>query len=74
MTGCVWRPCIGQEGTGARSRRLAARTVGLGYHLGGRTVLSNAVRYADPAHHRLANVLDAARLLRPVDRRHRAGD
>ncbi|WP_406011049.1 hypothetical protein [Streptomyces sp. NBC_00637] len=29
----------------------------------------NAVRYAEPAQHRPADVLDAARLLRPVDRR-----
>lgn len=35
-------------------------------------VLTNAVRYADPAQHRLADVLDAARLLRPID--HRALD
>ncbi|MQY40232.1 hypothetical protein SRB17_82630 [Streptomyces sp. RB17] len=33
-------------------------------------VLTNAVRYADASQHRLADVLDAARLLRPIDRRH----
>ncbi|MEV6404081.1 DNA polymerase III subunit alpha [Streptomyces bobili] len=61
---------LGLEGTGAGSLRLAARTVGLGDQVGVRTVLSNAVRYADPGRHRLADVLDAARLLRPIDRRH----
>ncbi|MFI1177514.1 DNA polymerase III subunit alpha [Streptomyces melanogenes] len=60
---------LGQEGTGAGSLRLAARTVGLADRLGVRAVLANSVRYADPAQHRLADVLDAARLLRPVDRR-----
>ncbi|UXY25114.1 DNA polymerase III subunit alpha (plasmid) [Streptomyces cynarae] len=61
---------LGRQGTGAGSLRLAARTVGLADQLGVRTVLTNAVRYADPDQHRLADVLDAARLLRPVDRRH----
>ncbi|MET8411160.1 DNA polymerase III subunit alpha [Streptomyces sp. NPDC005195] len=64
---------LGQQGTGAGSLRLAARTVGLAGELGVRAVLTNAVRYADPAQHRLADVLDAARLLRPVDRRHLDG-
>lgn len=59
-----------RQGTGAGSLRLAARTVGLADQLGVRTVLTNAVRYADPDQHRLADVLDSARLLRPVDRRH----
>ncbi|CAM5626217.1 hypothetical protein SALBM311S_10475 [Streptomyces alboniger] len=36
-------------------------------------MLTNAVRYADPGQHRLADVLDAARLLRPVDHRHLDG-
>ncbi|MFD5060357.1 MULTISPECIES: hypothetical protein [unclassified Streptomyces] len=31
-------------------------------------MLTNAVRYADPAQHRIADVLDAARLLRPINR------
>ncbi|KIZ15961.1 hypothetical protein SNA_22175 [Streptomyces natalensis ATCC 27448] len=61
---------LGRQGTGAGSLRLAARTVGLPDQLGVRTVLANAVRYADPDQHRLADVLDAARLLRPVDRQH----
>lgn len=64
---------LGRQGTGAGSLRLAARTMGLGDQLGVRTVLTNAVRYADPGQHRLADVLDAARLLRPVDRRHLDG-
>ncbi|MFC9682824.1 DNA polymerase III subunit alpha [Streptomyces sp. NPDC056948] len=61
---------LGRQGTGPGSLRLAARTVGLADQLGVITVLSNAVRYADPHQHRLADVLDAARLLRPIDRRH----
>ncbi|KMS74169.1 DNA polymerase III subunit alpha [Streptomyces viridochromogenes] len=64
---------LGRQGTGAGSLRLAARTVGLADQLGLRAVLTNAVRYADPDQHRLADVLDAARLLRPVDRRHLDG-
>ncbi|MFF1443320.1 DNA polymerase III subunit alpha [Streptomyces sp. NPDC058295] len=64
---------LGGQGTGAGSLRLAARTVGLADQLGVRVVLTNAVRYADPAQHRLADVLDAARLLRPVDRRYLDG-
>ncbi|WP_405784461.1 DNA polymerase III subunit alpha [Streptomyces sp. NBC_01378] len=60
---------LGQTGTGAGSLRLAARTVQLGDQLGVSVVVSNAVRYADPGQHRLADVLDAARLLRPIDRR-----
>ncbi|MFF3358688.1 hypothetical protein ACFYWN_40150 [Streptomyces sp. NPDC002917] len=31
-------------------------------------MLTNAVRYADPAQHRIADVLDAYRLLRPINR------
>lgn len=64
---------LGRQGTGAGSLRLAARTVGLADQVGVRAVLTNAVRYADAAQHRLADVLDAARLLRPVDRRHLDG-
>ncbi|MFM9812892.1 DNA polymerase III subunit alpha [Streptomyces scabiei] len=60
---------VGRQGTAAGSLRLAARTVGLADQLRVRTVVTNAVRYADPDQHRLADVLDAARLLRPVDRR-----
>ncbi|MFD8765041.1 DNA polymerase III subunit alpha [Streptomyces mirabilis] len=61
---------LGREGTGPGSLRLAARTVGLADQLAVPVVLTNTVRYADPAQHRLADVLDAARLLRPVDRRY----
>jgi len=64
---------LGRQGTGAGSLRLAARTVGLADQLHVRTVLTNSVRYADPDQHPLADVLDAARLLRPVDRRHLDG-
>ncbi|MEV6484540.1 DNA polymerase III subunit alpha [Streptomyces sp. NPDC051576] len=55
--------------TEAGSLRLAARTLALADRTRTTAVLSNAVRYADPDQHRLADVLDAARLLRPVDRR-----
>lgn len=58
-----------RAGTGPGSLRLAARTLALADRTGVTAVLSNAVRYADPAQHRIADVLDAARLLRPVDRR-----
>ncbi|GAA4045650.1 DNA polymerase III subunit alpha [Streptomyces shaanxiensis] len=57
-------------GMGAGSLRLAARTLALADRTRTTAVLSNAVRYADPGQHRLADVLDAARLLRPIDRRH----
>ncbi|MEV7505311.1 DNA polymerase III subunit alpha [Streptomyces sp. NPDC093018] len=75
-----WREVFGREvrleavaqkrsGTGPGSLRLAARTLALADRTGTTAVLTNAVRYADPAQHRLADVLDAARLLRPIDRR-----
>ncbi|MEU3029578.1 DNA polymerase III subunit alpha [Streptomyces incarnatus] len=75
-----WREVFGREvrletvaqkrsGTGPGSLRLAARTLALADRTGTTAVLTNAVRYADPGQHRLADVLDAARLLRPVDRR-----
>ncbi|GGO58841.1 DNA polymerase III subunit alpha [Streptomyces lasiicapitis] len=59
----------GQAGLGAGTTRLAAHTLTLGDRLGIRVVLANAVRYAHPAQHRLADVLDAARLLRPIPHR-----
>ncbi|MDX6356134.1 MAG: error-prone polymerase, partial [Streptomyces sp.] len=59
----------GRPGTGPGSLRLAARTLALADRTGVTAVLTNAVRYADPEQHRLADVLDAARLLRPIDRR-----
>ncbi|QMU69143.1 DNA polymerase III subunit alpha [Streptacidiphilus sp. P02-A3a] len=58
-----------RSGTGPASLRLAARTLALADRTRTTAVLSNAVRYADPDQHRLADVLDAARLLRPIDRR-----
>jgi error-prone DNA polymerase len=59
----------GTPGAGPGSVRLAARTLQLADRTGVSAVLTNAVRYAEPAQHRLADVLDAARLLRPIDRR-----
>ncbi|MGC5400755.1 DNA polymerase III subunit alpha [Streptomyces sp. DT20] len=58
----------GLQGLGPGSLRLAAHTLGLADRLGIRTVLTTAVRYADPGQHRIADVLDSARLLRPIDR------
>lgn len=60
----VWH---GREGTGPGSLRLAARTVGFAAEQRVRPVLSNAVRYADPGMGPVADVLDAARRLVPVD-------
>ncbi|SCD98318.1 DNA polymerase III, alpha subunit [Streptomyces sp. DvalAA-14] len=62
----VWH---GRAGTGPGSLRLAARTLALAERTRTTAVLTNAVRYADPEQHRLADVLDAARLLRPIDPR-----
>ncbi|WP_432188172.1 DNA polymerase III subunit alpha [Streptomyces sp. Tue6028] len=62
----VWHD---REGTGPGSLRLAARTVGFAAEQRVRPVLSNAVRYADPGMGPVADVLDAARLLVPVDPR-----
>ena len=55
-------------GTGPGSLRLAAHTLGLAADLGIEAVLGNAVRYADPDQARIADVLDAARRLVPIDR------
>ncbi|MFB6847777.1 DNA polymerase III subunit alpha [Streptomyces sp. NPDC056373] len=60
----VWH---GREGTGPGSLRLAARTVGFAAEQRIRPVLTNAVRYADPGLGPVADVLDAARRLVPVD-------
>lgn len=57
----------GREGTGPGSLRLAARTVGFAAEQGVRAVLTNAVRYADPGQGPVADVLDSARRLVPVD-------
>ncbi|WP_369388342.1 DNA polymerase III subunit alpha [Streptomyces sp. CG1] len=60
----VWHQ---RKGTGPGSLRLAARTVGFAAEQGVRPVLSNAVRYADPGAGPVADVLDAARRLVPID-------
>ncbi|GAA2908305.1 DNA polymerase III subunit alpha [Streptomyces thioluteus] len=60
----VWH---GRTGTGPGSLRLAARTLGLAADQGVPAVLSNAARYADPGQGPVADVLDAARRLVPVD-------
>ncbi|MFI8363759.1 DNA polymerase III subunit alpha [Streptomyces sp. NPDC085612] len=59
----------GRAGTGSGSLRLAARTVGFAAEQGVPAVLTNAVRYADPGQGPVADVLDAARRLVPVDPR-----
>ncbi|MFH8408376.1 DNA polymerase III subunit alpha [Streptomyces sp. NPDC018019] len=58
----------GRTGTGPGSLRLAARTLGFAVGHGVRAVLTNAVRYADPGQGPVADVLDSARRLVPVDR------
>ncbi|MER5775348.1 DNA polymerase III subunit alpha [Streptomyces sp. NPDC002039] len=57
--------------TGPGSLRLAARTVGFAVEQGVPAVVTNAVRYADPGQGPVADVLDAARRLVPVDPRKR---
>ncbi|MEU7512530.1 DNA polymerase III subunit alpha [Streptomyces sp. NPDC042898] len=59
----------GRTGTGPGSLRLAARTVGFAAEQGVLPVLTNAVRYADPGQGPVADVLDSARRLVPVDPR-----
>ncbi|MFF2778768.1 DNA polymerase III subunit alpha [Streptomyces sp. NPDC058052] len=59
----------GRSGTGPGSLRLAARTVGFAAEQGVTPVLTHAVRYADPGQGPVADVLDAARRLVPVDPR-----
>ncbi|MCX5197632.1 DNA polymerase III subunit alpha [Streptomyces sp. NBC_00249] len=59
----------GRAGTGPGSLRLAARTVGFAAEQGVPAVLTNAVRYADPGQGPVADVLDSARRLVPVDPR-----
>ncbi|MFG2530852.1 DNA polymerase III subunit alpha [Streptomyces sp. NPDC048516] len=58
----------GRRGSGPGSPRLAARTLGFAVDQGVRAVLTNAVRYADPGQGPVADVLDSARRLVPVDR------
>ena len=60
---CVY---YGLPGTGPGSLRLAERTLQLADRIGVTAVVTNAVRYADSSQHRLADVLDSARLLRPI--------
>ncbi|MER5178077.1 DNA polymerase III subunit alpha [Streptomyces sp. NPDC002896] len=59
----------GRQGAGPGSLRLAARTVGFAAEQGIRPVLTNDVRYADPGLGPVADVLDAARRLVPIDPR-----
>ncbi len=59
----------GRPGTGPGSLRLAARTLGFAAEQGVPAVLTNAVRYADPGLGEVADVLDAARRLVPIDLR-----
>ncbi|MET9605794.1 DNA polymerase III subunit alpha [Streptomyces sp. NPDC006512] len=59
----------GRPGTGPGSLRLAARTVGFAAEQGVPAVLTNAVRYADPGQGPVADVLDSARRLVPLDPR-----
>ena len=72
-----WREAYGQHlrleavhhrrtGTGPGSLRLAARTVGLARELDLLAVLTNAVRYTDREQAPVADVLDSARLLMPI--------
>ncbi|WP_267246065.1 DNA polymerase III subunit alpha [Streptomyces sp. PR69] len=57
----------GRTGTAPGSLRQAARTLGFAAQQGVRAVLTNAVRYADPGQGPVADVLDAARRLVPID-------
>ncbi len=61
--------CHGRDGTGPGSLRQAARTLGFAVEQHVLPVLSNAVRYADPGQGPVADVLDSARRLVPVDPR-----
>ncbi|MFI1971116.1 DNA polymerase III subunit alpha [Streptomyces cinnamoneus] len=64
----VWHGRTG-PGTGPGSLRLAARTAGFAADQGVRAVLTNATRYADPGQGPVADVLDSARRLVPIDTR-----
>ncbi|WP_069466552.1 DNA polymerase III subunit alpha, partial [Actinacidiphila rubida] len=61
--------CHNRQGTGSGSLRLAARTLGFAAEQGVTAVLSNAVRYPDPDQSEVADILDAARRLVPIDTR-----
>ncbi|WP_189035905.1 DNA polymerase III subunit alpha [Streptomyces daqingensis] len=68
-----WREIFGTalrlEVAGCVPLRESARMLGLAAEQGVRPVLTNAVRYADPSQGPVADVLDAARRLVPVDPR-----
>ncbi|WP_445403132.1 DNA polymerase III subunit alpha [Streptomyces sp. LE64] len=59
----------GLSGTGPGSLRAAARALGFAVDQRITPVLSNAVRYADPGQGAVADVLDSARRLVPIDPR-----
>ncbi|WP_097875982.1 DNA polymerase III subunit alpha [Streptomyces sp. ms184] len=59
----------GRSGTGPGSLRLAARMLGFAGEQQVTPVLTNAVRYADPDRGEVADILDSARLLVPIDAR-----
>ncbi|MBW8484247.1 DNA polymerase III subunit alpha [Actinomadura parmotrematis] len=59
---------VDHHGRGEAHR--AARMLALARAAGVPAVLGNAVRYAEPGDHPVAQVLDAARKLVPLDRRH----
>ncbi|MFE7459511.1 DNA polymerase III subunit alpha [Streptomyces sp. NPDC057554] len=59
----------GRPGTGPGSLRLAARMLGFATEQQVVPVLTNAARYADPDRGEVADILDSARLLVPIDAR-----
>ncbi|MFI7342619.1 DNA polymerase III subunit alpha [Streptomyces sp. NPDC050085] len=61
--------CHGLSGTGPGSLRLAARALGFAADQRILPVLTNAVRYADEGQGQVADVLDSARRLMPIDTR-----
>ncbi|MET7489372.1 DNA polymerase III subunit alpha [Streptomyces sp. NPDC005538] len=61
--------CHGRPGTGPGSVRGAARMLAFADEHDVPAVLSNAVRYADPGMGEVADLLDSARLLVPIDAR-----
>ncbi|MET7641609.1 DNA polymerase III subunit alpha [Streptomyces sp. NPDC005438] len=68
-----WRerfgPALRLEVSASAPPREAARMLGLAVQQGIHPVLTNAVRYADPTQHPVADVLDSARRLVPIDPR-----
>ena len=69
-----WREAFGDDALrvevdAAGPRRDAARALRLAAETGVAPVLTNRVRYADPGQGPVADVLDAARRLRPIDPR-----